>query len=130
MDNDAAPRPRTVPLWLRITGWGAAIYLVLWAATLVCAARNMRAVRQSLMENALSAEHLDHFDPHVRPSRPKPGAPEQFFMGNLRCPCPLIASFDVANTSSSREYAGRTIYLYLFFRDFPIGHQTYWNLKQ
>jgi hypothetical protein len=81
------------------------------------------------MERALRTEPLAHFDPYVRPPRPKPDEPAKCFVGNLSCPCPLIVSYDFAQATSSSEYAGRTTYLYLFFRDFPIGHQTYWNLK-
>jgi hypothetical protein len=109
MDVDAAPRQRTIPIWAWLLGATALLYLALWGGTYILAARQVRKYR------AWEKSHHDgvvvllpSFDPSLPPPSLQPDDPnDYYFIGNVWCPCPLVAFHEVAAYNSKRGGALR-----------------------
>jgi hypothetical protein len=121
------PHRKSVPLWVRISGWGVLLYLVLWGATYYTCLIQIREVRE-MMISAEGTELPKDFEPSVRP--PAMSSSDErmfFFVGNPRCPCPLIIRYDFASYTSEDGGSTRiTGVAFLGWRG-RTNRQRYWS---
>jgi hypothetical protein len=127
MDIDAAPRRRTVPLWVWFVVVAVFLYLALWAATYVVAQRHLRDLRGSY-ESRINRGFvpLESFDPAA--GRPKLPSDHRwyYFVGNFSCPCPLITRMDSVAFQARGGIALRLHEIWLGNRWKEIGRKVYW----
>jgi hypothetical protein len=118
-----------LPAWAWLLGATALLYLALWGGTFILAFRHVRELLPLEDSRHCPSEvWLNFFDPVTLPSQLPPDDKHLYaFAGNVSCPCPLMASYDVASFNRS---GGTAIRVREFWRgrDWKqIGIRTYWS---